>query len=175
MKIFMDTDNELRNYWKIQRDVSHRGYSKEEIVAQINRRLPDAEKYIYPQKRYADIVITYFDKTLTSCYEENHILELSVKFELDINLDLESIINYCHKYGVHPKHRIQEDMRRQEIVFDGKELKECIIDFSEIARGVIPQYEDLFTYKIAWGEDVEGIVQLFMLIMISFKMRGTQY
>lgn len=175
LKIFMDTDNELRNYWKIQRDVSRRGYSKEQIVAQINKRLPDAEKYIYPQKKYADVVITYFDKTLISCYEDKHNLELSVKFDLDINFDLEPIINYCNKYGVHPEHKIQDDMQRQEIVFDGKELNVCNIDFEEIARGVIPQYEDLFTYEIAWGENVEGIIQLFMLIMISFKMRGTQY
>lgn len=83
LKIFMDTDNELRNYWKIERDTKTRGHSKEEIVEQIRKRLPDAEKYIYPQKAYADLVITYFDKTLENCYQENHIVELSVKFYLE--------------------------------------------------------------------------------------------
>lgn len=174
LKIFMDTDNELRNFWKIQRDVLHRGYTKEAIVAQINKRLPDAEKYIYPQKQYADIIITYFDKTLKSCYEDEHSLELSVKFELDMNIDLEGITSYFRKYSIHPVHKIHGDMRRQEIVFDGKELQNNTIDFSEIARGVIPQYEDLFTYKIKWGEEVEGVVQIFLLVMISFKMRGMQ-
>lgn len=80
----MDTNNELRNYWKIERDTKSRGHSKEEIVEQIRKRLPDVEKYIYPQKAYADLVITYFDKTLENCYQENHIVELSVKFYPEI-------------------------------------------------------------------------------------------
>lgn len=66
LKIYMDVNETLRRYWKIQRDIAHRGYSKETILKQIEDRIPDAVKYIYPQKKYADMIIQYYDKTLTS-------------------------------------------------------------------------------------------------------------
>ena len=41
-----------------------------------------------------------------------------------------------------------------------------------MARRLIPQYKDLFTYQPEWGDDVEGVIQIFLLIAISRKMRG---
>jgi uridine kinase/Gpi18-like mannosyltransferase len=171
LKIFMDTDSTLRNYWKIQRDVEKRGYSKEEIVAQIEKRIPDAQKYIYPQRQFADLVITYFDKTLTSCYEDNHEIELSVKFEMNISMDVEYLLESFRRFGVNPQHYICDDFSHQVIVFDGNEI--CgDIDFAGIAEDNIPQYEDFFTYYPNWGTDVEGVIQVMLLFMISEKMKG---
>lgn len=172
LKIFMDTEKELRNYWKIQRDTKSRGYSKEAIVAQIEKRIPDAEKYIYPQKKYADLVITYFDKTLENCYVENHDVELSVQFEVSIDLDVESLLKSFEAYGVHPKHSMCDDFSHQIIIFDGKEINANTINFEKIAEANIPQYEDFFTYYPNWGTEVEGVVQVMLLFMISEKMKG---
>lgn len=171
LKIFMDTDNELRNYWKIERDSKTRGHSKEEIVEQIKKRLPDAEKYVYPQREYADLVITYFDKTLVSCYQENHEVELSVKFRLNINLNIEQLLESFWIYKVFPEHRICDDFYHQEVIFDCKELSQDI-DFERIAEINIPQYEDFFTYYPNWGTDIEGVTQIVLLFMISEKLRG---
>ena len=172
LKIFMDTDNELRKFWKIERDTERRGYSKEKIVEQIEKRMSDAERYIYPQKKFADLVITYFDKTLQSCFDENHEVVLSLRLNLDINIDLEKVIHYFEEYDIHPEHVISDDFLRQEIIFDGEELITNKIAYEFIAARTIPQFEDLFTYKPEWGEDIEGIIQLFLLIIISNKMRG---
>lgn len=171
LKIFMDTDRELRYYWKIQRDMNTRGYSKEEIVAQIEKRIPDAEKYIYPQKEYADLIITYFDKTLTSCYQDDHEVNLSVRFKLNLNLDIEQLLKSFEVYNVHPEHRICDDFNHQEVLFDGKEIINDI-DFGHIVEQNIPQYEDFFTYRPNWGADVEGVIQVMLLFLISKKMRG---
>ncbi len=171
LKIFMDTDIELRNYWKIQRDTTSRGYSKEKILAQIEKRIPDAEKYIYPQKQFADLVITYFDKTLENCYVENHNVELSVKLEMNISINVESLLRSFEEYDVYPEYCICEDFIHQVIVFDGKELEKNI-DFEKIAESNIPQYEDFFTYYPTWGKGVEGLIQVMLLFMISEKMIG---
>lgn len=171
LKIFIDTDQELRKFWKIERDTKSRGYSKEAIVAQIEKRIPDAEKYIYPQKEYADMIITYFDKTLASCYVDNHKVSLSVKFELNLNIDVEPLLKSFEEYGVHPEYRICDDFYHQEISFDNQEILKDI-DFGHIAEMNIPQYEDFFTYYPSWGTDVEGVIQVMLLYMISKKMRG---
>lgn len=173
LKIYMDTDDELRNFWKIERDVSSRGYSKEEIIAQIRKRISDAEKYIYPQKEYADLVITYFDKTLKSAFQEHHKVELSVKFRININLNIERLLASFRIYHVFPEQKICDDFQHQEITFDGRELLQNI-EFEKIAEINIPQYEDFFTYYPQWGTDVEGVIQIVLLFMISEKMKGWQ-
>ena len=61
LKIFLDTDSELKDTWKIQRDMIERKHSKEKIIESINKRKNDYLKYIYPQKLYSDIIIEYKD------------------------------------------------------------------------------------------------------------------
>lgn len=60
LKIYMDTDENLRIPWKIKRDIKKRGYSIEKILAQIELRKKEFIKYIYPQKKIADIIINLF-------------------------------------------------------------------------------------------------------------------
>ena len=45
--------------WKVQRDCSRRGYTTDEVLAELDRREADAETFIRPQRRYADIVISF--------------------------------------------------------------------------------------------------------------------
>ncbi len=172
LKIYMDTDDELRKYWKIQRDVVERGYSQEKVVAQIEKRYPDAEKYIYPQKKYADVVITYFDKSLKDCFEEDHSVILSVKFDVTIDLNVEPILKDIKDSGIGTEWTISEDLTRQEIVFDGEDLENIEVDYGMLAEKNILQYEDFFTYEPIWGKDVEGIIQLMLLFIISERMRA---
>jgi phosphoribulokinase len=47
---------EPRRRWKVQRDCSRRGYTTDE---ELDRREADAETYIRPQARHADIVISF--------------------------------------------------------------------------------------------------------------------
>lgn len=60
LKIFIDTDINLKTKWKIKRDMQNRGYSIEETLKQIEARKEDYYKYIYPQKDKSDIVINFF-------------------------------------------------------------------------------------------------------------------
>ena len=60
LKIYMDTDDNLRIPWKIKRDTQKRGYSIEKILTQIKSREDDFKKYIFPQKEKADIIINFY-------------------------------------------------------------------------------------------------------------------
>ena len=60
IKIYVDTDDNLRIPWKIKRDISKRGYTIEQIVNQINSRKQDFNNYIYPQREKSDIIIHYY-------------------------------------------------------------------------------------------------------------------
>lgn len=172
LKIYMDADESLRRYWKIQRDTKHRGYTKEKILEQIESRMPDAYKYIYPQKEYADLVIQYFDKELVDCCADNYEIVMSLKLTLSAAINLEPIIGELSQYGVDIKYDYSEDLKKQTIVFDGDSLNGKIIEFDEIANRIITQIDEITTQNLNCENNISGIIQLVMLVIISNKMQG---
>jgi phosphoribulokinase len=59
VSVFLDPDPELRIDWKIKRDTAKRGYSREEVLEQLEHRRHDSETYVMPQREKADIVISF--------------------------------------------------------------------------------------------------------------------
>ncbi len=59
LKIYLDPHPTLKRAWKIKRDVAKRGYTPEQVIEEIRARQPDAEAYIFPQQRHADIVVSF--------------------------------------------------------------------------------------------------------------------
>jgi len=60
LKIFIDTDVNLKKSWKIKRDISKRGYTLQKIAEQIESREDDYYKYIQPQRDCSDIIINFY-------------------------------------------------------------------------------------------------------------------
>jgi phosphoribulokinase len=59
VRLFLAPPEELRRVWKVQRDCSRRGYTTDQVLAELDRREPDSEAFIRPQERYADIVVSF--------------------------------------------------------------------------------------------------------------------
>lgn len=58
VKIFVDTDADIRLCRRIRRDVNKRGRSLESVIEQYQQTVkPMHEKYVEPSKKYADIVV----------------------------------------------------------------------------------------------------------------------
>ena len=58
IKIFVDTDADIRLCRRIKRDVNKRGRTLESVLAQYQDTVkPMHERYVEPSKRYADIVV----------------------------------------------------------------------------------------------------------------------
>ena len=60
VKVYLDPPEEVRVDWKLQRDMSKRGYTREEVIAALKSREEDTEAFIRPQKRYADITVSFY-------------------------------------------------------------------------------------------------------------------
>jgi len=59
IKIFVDTDADIRIMRRIMRDMKDRGRSLDSIIAQyVNTVRPAHEQFIEPSKKYADIIVT---------------------------------------------------------------------------------------------------------------------
>ena len=57
LKIFIAPNRELADHWKITRDMQHRGYSKEKVLAQLQKRRISSKQFVQVQRDYADILI----------------------------------------------------------------------------------------------------------------------
>jgi phosphoribulokinase len=59
VRVYLDPPEELRRHWKVQRDCSRRGYTTDQVLAELDRREPDSETFIRPQRHNADIVVSF--------------------------------------------------------------------------------------------------------------------
>jgi phosphoribulokinase len=59
VRVFLDPPEELRRRWKVQRDCSRRGYTTDQVLEELDRREPDAEEFIRPQRWHADMVVSF--------------------------------------------------------------------------------------------------------------------
>jgi uridine kinase len=93
LKIYMDVDENIRIPWKIKRDIEKRGYSLDKILKQIEDRKEDFNKYIFPQKEKADIIICFYTDTT-----------------FNISTFTENNINIFLKIGIHKRFNVNEIM-----------------------------------------------------------------
>ncbi|HWC85492.1 MAG TPA: phosphoribulokinase [Solirubrobacteraceae bacterium] len=61
VRVYLAPPEELRRRWKVRRDTSRRGYTTDQVLADLDRREPDSAEFIRPQERYADVVISFRD------------------------------------------------------------------------------------------------------------------
>jgi phosphoribulokinase len=60
VKVYLDPPEELRRVWKIKRDTTKRGYTAEQVLAELEKRESDSQDFIRPQREFADIVVQFY-------------------------------------------------------------------------------------------------------------------
>src|SRR5919106_4469049 len=91
LKVYLDPHPALKRAWKIKRDVAKRGYTPEQVEAEIAARQPDAEAHIFPQKPHADVIVTFhpphdpFDAVHDNAYLNARVLTRSHLPPLDMS------------------------------------------------------------------------------------------
>ena len=103
MTAYLDPPEVIRRAWKIKRDCAQRGYERDQVLADLERREPDSAAYIRPQRAFADIVVSF------GPIEERHEATddpLSATLLLRPTIphpDLSSILTDDHRKAVHLK------------------------------------------------------------------------
>jgi phosphoribulokinase len=59
VRVYLAPPEDLRRRWKVQRDCSRRGYTTDQVLAELDRREPDSAQFIRPQERHADMVVSF--------------------------------------------------------------------------------------------------------------------
>ena len=59
VRVYLAPPEDLRRRWKVQRDCSRRGYTTDQVLAELDRREDDSQSFIRPQRRHADMVVSF--------------------------------------------------------------------------------------------------------------------
>jgi phosphoribulokinase len=57
--VYLDPPERVRRAWKIKRDTFKRGYTEAQVLAELERREPEAAAFIRPQRANVDIVVRF--------------------------------------------------------------------------------------------------------------------
>ena len=171
LKIYMDVEEKLRRYWKIQRDVYTRGYKLQKVLDTIEFRMKDAKKYVFPQKKFADLIIKYYDNTLEDYLVDKHDVKLNMELTLNADINLEELKKFLEKRKIEIEHDYDETLEKQIITFSGLVLNSVDIHFEEIIEEIIPNLDELLKHEMIYQNNIQGIMEVVILLLISYKMR----
>ncbi len=59
VRVFLAPAEQLRRAWKLKRDCTRRSYTTDEVLRELDLREHDAAQFIGPQRRHADIVVSF--------------------------------------------------------------------------------------------------------------------
>lgn len=163
-KIYIDTDETLRRHWKIIRDTKKRGYTAQKILEQIESRMEDAGKFIYPQKAFADMIIKYYPVKTFVLGEDNQAITLGLKITFDANIHIEDVLD---KLNCPFTWDYNDDLSSQYIEIENRPQ----VNFKNIAFNSIENIKEIIASDIKWKCGYEGLIQLLSLKMISEKLK----
>ncbi len=164
IKIYLDTDENLRRHWKILRDTTKRGHSKEKVLEQIENRMPDAEKYIYTQKQFSNFVVRYYtdDEFEVGSPEAVFNIKLLLKFSVDIDVD--DVVETLYLNNIDVEHGFDEDLKYQTLVLSEPVPIEIIKEIVSKKIDNLEQFVD--ENKLKWLDGFNSFIQMMLLINI---------
>lgn len=116
IKIYLNTDENLRLFWKYKRDINERGCTKSDVDEFLRRRMRDSKIYIQPQMYYADIIVNIFDDRL-DVGNFDYVPKLTVNMYINKNIShLKDILHILKNINF----RIEEDEKFIKAFFDDK-------------------------------------------------------
>ncbi len=166
LKIFMEPDDKLRTWWKVQRDVAKRGYSPEKVMEQLKMREEDSAKYIKSQASQADIIAKFFPLNEIDPVIQTIEPEIGLKITLSNEVNPDALIEQLNFIqSLELEHYYSND--NQEIIFKGTISKDQI---ELIADNCIPKLEDIGIYNTEWKDNYEGLLQLVTTFVIFNRL-----
>jgi phosphoribulokinase len=128
--LFVDPGQEVKYDWKQKRDVTLRGYSAAEVKRHIEERKPDYERYIAPQKEYADAVVGIdYSEYGRDLGEARNVYRVTLSqnrmkhsiSDIDLSLDLYSILSLSERnFSLKFATGVQYGRRMGELMVDGE-------------------------------------------------------
>jgi uridine kinase len=172
VSVFLDMQEDLRRCLKIRRDVTERGHSPERVVASIEKRNPDSQRYIQPQKKHADLVfqLTPINPESLQTVESGGTIPLKLVVRWRDSTEYPELarilIGLC---GMRMERRITDLEGFTEFEVEGEEVPAEDLRFA--AGRLAPEFDDVLASTPKWSPGILGIMQLLILVQLVQKTR----
>ncbi|MDY6484287.1 nucleoside/nucleotide kinase family protein [Acinetobacter faecalis] len=167
LKIYLNIDEELRRYFKLQRDVHQRGHTVERVLNSFEKREPDSERFIRPQAKYADLIISLqpiHPQMLKNADDKSPIrLKLSITTKNGFNkLALHRVlVGVC---GLHVDIIVSENGAEIQLTIEGETTSS---DIEMAAQILCPRVLAFLDIEPKWQDGLLGLMQLITLTHIN--------
>lgn len=162
LKVFMHPDEEVRRRWKVDRDMAKRGYTEERVLAQIEQRVPDWERYLRPQMKYADVVIRMREPHTRG--EDRVNMEIEIASELASLLLVEALDRLP---TIELEWAPDPNLKRDKIAIEGHVSVKGVL---QMATDLVVGLDELIVAE-SWQPGASGVVQVVLLHAISTRLR----
>ena len=103
LSVYLDPPEEIRRAWKVQRDTRDRGYTEEQVLADLEKREPDSAAFIRPQRQWADIVVRFAPIEERGERAEDPLSATILLRPTAPHPDLSSVLGDEHRSAIHLK------------------------------------------------------------------------
>ncbi len=167
LSIYLDIDEDLRRYFKIERDVKQRGHTLEKVLASIKKRERDSEKFVRPQAEYADLVLSLkpANPEVFNSIDEHNQLRLKLVVVSRLGMNEESLkrvlVGIC---GLYVDMNVSEEKNEIALTIEGDTTGE---DIALAAKSLFSEILEFLDYSPKWKDGVSGLMQLVVLSHIN--------
>ena len=167
LKIYLDIDEELRRHFKIKRDVNQRGHTLERVLSSFEKREPDAEQFIRPQAKHADLILSLqpiHPRMLEELDDKQAVrLKLVANARNGFNeLSLHrALVGIC---GLHVDVEVSNDGSDVQLTIEGEASAD---DIAMAAQMLFPHVQEFLDISPNWQDGMLGMMQLITLTHIN--------
>lgn len=166
LSIYLDIDEGLRRYYKLQRDVLERGHSAERVRSSLDKREPDSIRFVRPQARHASLVLSLrpiqpdlleqapggaAPRVKLLVRSRNGLNELSLRRVL---------VGVC---GLHVDLAMDDSASEIALTIEGEATRE---DIAMAAATLFPRLSEFLDTAPQWRDGALGLMQLVALAHI---------
>ena len=171
VKVFIGMPDNLRMWFKSKRDTGTRGHSLKKITENEKRRKDDYNKFIDPQKSYADVIfnivaLQYKGKiplSLKKIPKQYLNVEVAEGFD-DYNLN-RMLSGFCSLHLEITQNKLGEKKRiRIEGEIDAKDIEMVTIK-------LCPRSIEFLSVDGCWASGTQGVMQLIILMILEDKLQ----
>ena len=173
LTVYTDMDEPLRRRLKIERDVGERGHQLSAVQASIDRREPDRERYILPQRPLANVVLRLESERPLPPEDQplDGPLSLRVVAHLRGLAFAERLARALISVGgVSARVEYLSEPGAVELVVSPSPLTPR--DVRSLARHLLDRPEELFVGEPVWLGGSRGVMQLILVLAMLERRRN---
>ena len=157
IRIYIDTEPSLKQYWKVSRDLEKRNQSLQTIIDTMEKRKPDFQQFIEPQREHANLIFQYWYDGQVPSYTEP-LDPTKICFNIECKIELLSYISHV----LYSFSRSSRKTQRNTIVFCLRQdiEKKELLRFLEKESIQIKSHDDI-------DESYLGVCQILVLCLLT--------